>query len=64
MEFVFNFVLPNFVWANVAVVNVKGACVRVKNELPIEVVPPVPPVPLVLAVDTAALPGGLFGFFM
>lgn len=58
---VFSFVLPNFVWAKVAVVNVNGACDRVKNELPTDVLPPLP---LELAVETVALPGELLGFFV
>lgn len=30
--FDFNFVLPNLVWAKLAVVNINGACERDKNE--------------------------------
>lgn len=53
-ELVFNFVLPNFVAAKLAVVNVSGTCERGKNELP-------PPL-FVPAVDVD--PGEPFAFFM
>lgn len=50
-EFVFNFVLPNFVWANVAVVNVRGAWDLCKNAPPADGaglvgLPPLPVLPV------------------
>lgn len=52
-ELVFNFVLPNFVAAKLAVVNVSGACERGKNELP---------TPLLVPFDVE--PGEPLAFFM
>lgn len=56
-EFVFNFVLPNFVAAKLAVVNVSGACERGKNEFPTTLLLPLP-LPFVCE------PGEPFTFFM